>query len=89
VSWFVHKTWSCASARPGAFICKVTTLDRSRDSVVDIATGYGLDDRWVGVRVPVGSTIISSLNRPYRLWVPTSYPMGTGGSFPGGKAAEA
>jgi hypothetical protein len=24
------------------------------DSVVDIATGYGLDDRGVGVRVPVG-----------------------------------
>jgi hypothetical protein len=25
------------------------------DSVVGIATGYGLDDRGVGVRVPVGS----------------------------------
>jgi hypothetical protein len=25
---------------------------RSRDSVVGIATGYGLDDRGVGVRVP-------------------------------------
>jgi hypothetical protein len=25
----------------------------SRDSVVGIATGYGLDDRGVGVRVPV------------------------------------
>jgi hypothetical protein len=24
-----------------------------RDSVVGIATGYGLDDRWVRVRVPV------------------------------------
>jgi hypothetical protein len=29
---------------------------RSRDSVVGTATGYGLDDRGVGVRVPVGST---------------------------------
>jgi hypothetical protein len=29
-------------------------LLRSRDSVVGIATGYGLDDRGVGVRVPVG-----------------------------------
>jgi hypothetical protein len=26
----------------------------SKDSVLDIATGYGLDDRGVGVRVPVG-----------------------------------
>jgi hypothetical protein len=27
---------------------------RNRDSVIGIATGYGLDDRGVGVRVPVG-----------------------------------
>jgi hypothetical protein len=26
----------------------------SQDSAVGIATGYGLDDRGVGVRVPVG-----------------------------------
>jgi glutamine synthetase len=37
---------------------------RSRDSVVGIATSYGLDDRGVGVRVPVGSRIFSSPNRP-------------------------
>jgi hypothetical protein len=49
----------------------------SRDSVVDIATGFGLDDRRVGVRVPVESRISSSPRRP------ASYPMGTG-SFPGG-----
>jgi hypothetical protein len=29
----------------------------SRDSVVDVATGYGLDKRGVGVRVPLGSRI--------------------------------
>jgi hypothetical protein len=59
---------------------------RSRDSSFDIATGYGLDDRGVRVRVPVGSRIFSSPRRPDRLWVnPTSYPMGTGGSFPGVK----
>jgi hypothetical protein len=39
----------------------------SRDSVVGIATSYGLDDRRVGVRVPVGSRIFSSPNRPDRL----------------------
>jgi hypothetical protein len=36
-------------------------------SVVDIATSYGLDDRGVGVRGPVGSRIFSSPNRPDRL----------------------
>jgi hypothetical protein len=38
--------------------------DRSRDSVVGIATGYWLDDRGVGVRVPVGSRIFSTSSRP-------------------------
>jgi hypothetical protein len=43
---------------------------RSRGSVFRIATGYGLDDRGVGVRVPLGSRIFSSPRRPERLWVP-------------------
>jgi hypothetical protein len=42
------------------------------DSIVGIATGYGLDDRGVGVRVPVGSRIFSSPRRPDRLWGPPS-----------------
>jgi hypothetical protein len=40
------------------------------DSVVGIATGYGLDDRGVGVRLLVGSRIFSSPRRPGRLWGP-------------------
>jgi hypothetical protein len=44
----------------------------SRDSVVGIATSYGLDGRGVGVRVQVGSRIFSSPNRPDRLWGPTN-----------------
>jgi hypothetical protein len=32
-------------------------LKKSRDSAVGIATGYGLDDRGVGVRVPVKCVI--------------------------------
>jgi hypothetical protein len=40
----------------------------SGDSVVGIATGYGLDGRGVGVRVPVGSRIFSSPCRPDRIW---------------------
>jgi hypothetical protein len=39
----------------------------SRDSAVGIATSYGLDDRGVGVRVPVGSRIFSSPDRPDQL----------------------
>jgi hypothetical protein len=36
----------------------------SRDSSVGIATGYGLDDRRIGVRVPVGSRIFSTSSIP-------------------------
>jgi hypothetical protein len=42
----------------------------SRDSVVGIAIGYGLDDRGVGVRVPVCSRIFSCPSRSDRLWGP-------------------
>jgi hypothetical protein len=42
------------------------------DSAVGIATGYGLDDRGVGVRVPVESRIFSSPRRPDLLWGPSS-----------------
>jgi hypothetical protein len=44
----------------------------SQDSAVGIATGYGLDDRGVGVRVPVESRIFSSPRRRDRLWGPPS-----------------
>jgi hypothetical protein len=43
---------------------------RRRDSAVGIATGYELDDRGVGVRVPVWSKIFSSPYRPDQLWGP-------------------
>jgi hypothetical protein len=60
----------------------------SRGSAVGIVTAYGLDDRGVGVRVPVGSGfsllhIVQTGSGAHA----ASYPMGTGGSFPGGKAA--
>jgi hypothetical protein len=54
----------------------------SRDSSVDIALSYGLDDRYSRVRFPTGAE-----NGPGAH--PASYPMGNGGSFPGGKAAGA
>jgi hypothetical protein len=56
-------------------------LLRSRDSVVGIATGYGLDDGGVGVRVPVGSSIFSSPRRPERLWSPTNLSYGKPGAL--------
>jgi hypothetical protein len=39
-------------------------------SIVGIATNYRLDDRKVGVRVPVGSIILTSPYHPDRLWGP-------------------
>jgi hypothetical protein len=42
----------------------INMLSWSRDNVVGIASGYGLDDRGVGVRVPVGSRIFSTSSRP-------------------------
>jgi hypothetical protein len=45
-------------------------MRRSRGSVVGIATGYRLDGRGVGVRVPVGLRIFFSPSRPDRLWGP-------------------
>jgi hypothetical protein len=41
-----------------------------RGSVVGIATGYGLVDQRIGVRIPIGSRIFISPYRPNRLWGP-------------------
>jgi hypothetical protein len=61
-----------------------------QDSVVGIGTSYGLDERGVGLRVPVGSRIYSSTSsRPAPGAHAASYLMGAKDSFPGGKAAGA
>jgi hypothetical protein len=61
----------------------------SRDSSVGIATAYGLDDQG-------GREFESQEGKKFSLLHmvqtdsgghPTAYKMGTGGSFPGGKAA--
>jgi hypothetical protein len=61
---------------------------RSQGSSVSIVSGYGLDDRAIGVRSPVGAKDFSS-----SLCVqsgsgahPASCTMDTMGPFPGGKA---
>jgi hypothetical protein len=73
--------WCCkCSARHYVIVPHVT---RSRDSVVDISSGYGLVERGFGVRVPVGTRIFSSPRCPGFGAHPTSYPMGTGGKAAG------
>jgi hypothetical protein len=47
-------------------------LELSSGSVVGIATAYGLDERGLVVRVPVGSSIFTSQYRPDRCWGPPS-----------------
>jgi hypothetical protein len=59
---------------------------KSRDGSVGIATGYMVNDRGVGVRVPVEARILSSLCRLDRFWGPSSLLCnGYRGSLPGSK----
>jgi hypothetical protein len=60
----------------------------SRVSSVSTVSGYGMDDRAIGVRSPAGAKDFS-----YSLFVqigsgahPASCTMGSGGNFPGAKA---
>jgi hypothetical protein len=52
-------------------------ISKSLDNVVAIETGYGLDDREVGVRVPV--FFLLHVVQTDSGFHPTSYPMGTEG----------
>jgi hypothetical protein len=69
---------------------QTTRRYRSRDSVVGIGTGCGLGDQGVRVRVPVWQEfyLLRVVQTGYEFHL-TSDPMGTGGSFTGGKAAGA
>jgi hypothetical protein len=61
-----------------------------RDSSVGIETGYGLDDRGTGIRVPIVSSIFVSPYRPDRLWGPPNLLYnGYRELFPGGKETGA
>jgi hypothetical protein len=62
-----------------------------RDSSVGIVLGYGLDDRGYKVRFPAGAESFSLHHRVQNCSGThlSSYPMGTRGSFPGGKEAGA
>jgi hypothetical protein len=65
--------------------------EKSRDSSVGIATGYGLDARGIGVRFPSGARDFSLLDIVHTGCGahPASYLMGSGSFLPGGKAAVA
>jgi hypothetical protein len=71
---FQNRQFSGARPHTGGVSNISTRVDSylSRDSAVGIATGYGLDDRGVGVLVPVGSKIFYSPRRLDRLWGPPS-----------------
>jgi hypothetical protein len=58
---------------------------------VGMALSYGLDDWGSRVRFPAGAANFSLHHRVQNGYGahPASYPMGTKGSFPGGKAAGA
>jgi hypothetical protein len=74
-SWFFLATSSTAWTSPHFqknYYLSPLLLLLSRDSVVGIATGYGLDDRRVGVRVPVGSRIFSCPRSQNWFWGPLS-----------------
>jgi hypothetical protein len=57
------RTIRCYNSRAGGY----------RDRAVGIATGYVLDDRRVGVRVPVRAKFFSSPRRPNQFWSPPSF----------------
>jgi hypothetical protein len=65
------------------FYYQCNVLGGSQDSIVDIATGYGLDDRRVGVQVLVRARIFSISSRlalvpsqPPIQWVPGALSWG-------------
>jgi hypothetical protein len=68
---------------------RLSFVNKSRDSPVGIALGYRLDDSGSRIRFPAGAGNFSLHHRVQNGSGahPASYPMGSGVSFPGGKAA--
>jgi hypothetical protein len=67
--------WPCSAPGQGQnYIQDFGQISEERNSsgAVGTATGYRLDNRGVGVRVRVGSTIFTSLYPPDQLWGPSS-----------------
>jgi hypothetical protein len=76
LTFYVSKICTFTGEKVSQIVCSLDFLrlpcSWSRDSSVGIATRYGLNDRNVGVRVPAGSKMFSSPQRPDRLWGPPS-----------------
>jgi hypothetical protein len=93
--WFLFHKSSLISCRlrlgGGGTFNLWSPLYKSRDSSVGIALGYRLDDRGSRVRFPAEAGNFSLCHRVQNGSGahPASYPMGTRGSSPGGKAAGA
>jgi hypothetical protein len=65
--------------------CVVLSSYRSLDSAVGVATGYGLDERRVGIQVPAEISFLHVVQADSGAH-PASYPMGTGGLSQGHEA---
>jgi hypothetical protein len=65
---YVCCSLECVTQRDSYCYLQLRSVSGQLIQLIDIATGYGLDDRRVGVRVPVESRIFSSPNRLGRLW---------------------
>jgi hypothetical protein len=64
-----HECWDYDRA---SYVHSTYALFNTLPPAVGTETDYGLDDRGVGVRVPVGSRMFSSPSRADRLWGPPS-----------------
>jgi hypothetical protein len=89
--WKIHILSSPPWSSCYSSFCMFMISFKSRDSSVGIALGYGLDDRGSMVWFPTGAGNFSLHHRVQNGSGAhqASYPMGTGGSFPGSKAAGA
>jgi hypothetical protein len=73
------------------YVLMAQYLVKHRDNLLYLFWGYGLDERSSRVRFPAGAGNLSLHHRVQNGsgTHPASYPMGTRGSFLGGKAAGA
>jgi hypothetical protein len=88
--FFVTMCNICPPSLHPSFFLLSNNIDHegSRGSSVSIVSGYELDDREIEIRSPTEARDFSPdlcVQTGYGAH-PTSYPVGTGGPFPGGKA---